>query len=490
MLGKKYDYVKSIGQGGNATVSLVKSRIIPTEYYACKAIPKLLDPSHHSERKIQTHSENVKKEVSIMKLLKNDDHIVQIEDVFEDDSNWYIVMESCPGGNITNYLEKNQNKLSEECVRDIIKQCLKIIAICHNQDIIHNDIKPENFLFKTENNVESIKLIDFGISIDARNKNDNPMLEMTPWYGSPETLSSNTCKKSDVWSIGVMTHLLLTGKFPFNDKNNPFRPSVYKIWNSVLNDSVDFSKSYWNDITNDAKDFVSKLLVKDPNDRPTVYEALSHPWITKRDFDIRYDIGRQVVENITKYNKHNIIIRTIFEEFVDILLERFDRDNDSYEKLQRNPSDNSLYNSDKAIISLNNSRLSYILHVLKEKKITKNDKITKQDFKSVLKRLNSKQQLDDIVDELKNDESTSNDDINIRTIISSQLNWEQLISDRQAFEAFLTDVFNELDKDKRGFVRKMDTKKGPCHIIFSSKSLLTFEEFMEKINNVVDDFTE
>jgi serine/threonine protein kinase len=387
-------------------------------------------------------------------------------------------MENCPYGNINDYIISNHNELSEESVRNIIRNCLNIILECHNKDIIHNDIKPENFIFKEENNLNSIKLIDFGISIDTTKPHDNLMLEMTPQFCAPETLSSMTCKKSDIWAIGVMTHLLLTGKVPFNDKQNPYKPSIYKIWNSILNDSVDYKRSYWINISDEAKDFVSCLLQKNISKRPTIYEALEHQWITQKEFNINNEIGSQVAENLKKYNKRNVVMRTIFEDFVDILLERFDKDHSSYERLNRNPSDNSLYNTDKAIISLNSSRLSYILHILREKTINKNDKVTKKDLKNVLKRLNSKVQLDDILEDIKNE------NIDIKTIISSQIDWDKLMEDTKHFEQFLGEVFKEVGDTQY----KQDTcDHTSCKLFINEKKHVSFEDFYSKVNEFISE---
>jgi calcium-dependent protein kinase len=482
MLTMKYDILKQLGKGGNAHVSLIRQKQYPHNQYACKIIPKALDPSRYSEKKRLYHVANIKKEIEVMKRLQFDDRVIHLEDVFEDDDNFYIVMEKCDGGDIYKYLESNQKKLSEESVRNIIKQCMDIIAVCHNNDIIHNDVKPENFLFVEENNLQSIKLIDFGISIISTDNNDLSGLEMTPWYGSPETLSSKTCKKSDVWAIGVMTHLLLCGKFPFNDKQNPYQPSVYKIWNSILNDKLDFSKSYWNNISKEAKDFIEKLLTKDVDMRPTIYEALAHPWITKKDTDINKEIGRKVVQNIVKYNKKNVMMRTIFENMVDVILTRYEKDHQRYAKLEKVPSEQSLYNANNAILSLNNTRLSYILHVLRERTITRNDKISKNDFKNVLKRLNSEHNIDLLLERLEE----KGDEIDIKKIISSQMDWNELLESSKHFEQFLTEVFEEFDQDKTGIIKKKDVSNSACQVIFENKSYLSFEEFMENVTNVID----
>lgn len=73
---------------------------------------------------------------------------------------------------------------------------------------------------------------------------------------APETLSSKWSSKSDVWAAGVMTHQLLTGRLPFNDKRNLYNPALSAVLRSILTDKLDFEKACWADISDEGKDFV------------------------------------------------------------------------------------------------------------------------------------------------------------------------------------------------------------------------------------------
>jgi calcium-dependent protein kinase len=79
---------------------------------------------------------------------------------------------------------------------------------------------------------------------------------------APETLRSEVYPASDVWAAGVMAHQLLTGRFPFDDRSNPFAPSLSKVWASILADELDLGRSHWQGISEEAKDFVRLLLNK------------------------------------------------------------------------------------------------------------------------------------------------------------------------------------------------------------------------------------
>ncbi len=302
-------FLKTLGKGGNATVHLVQNN--QKELFACKILPRVLDSTKYCQQKIQNHHQNIKKEIFILQKLKHKSSVVQINDVFEDQDNTYILMDYCQGGSIKDFLN-NHNTYTENDIKKIIKKVLEIIAECHDHDVIHNDIKPENFLLKTPDDLNSLVLIDFGISTSSDNPHPNAF-EGTPWYMCRESLESKISKKTDIWSVGVMAHLFLTGTFPFNDKTNPYNPSIYKIWNSIINDKLDFSHTKWKNISDQGKSFIERLLQKDPLQRPSVYEALMDPWITDR-VDVNHKIGEFIVENIQKYSKKNIVMRTVLEE--------------------------------------------------------------------------------------------------------------------------------------------------------------------------------
>jgi serine/threonine protein kinase len=192
-------------------------------------------------------------------------------------------MEKCYGGDLYGYFKKCGRRMKEKEVKSIVKRCLGAILVCHNHDIVHNDVKPQNFLFSKplNYNPNNLKLIDFGISIKESERGPGYIaVENTPLYCSPEGLCSKNCKRSDVWAIGVMTHLLLTGVFPFNDHSNPCNPSIYKIVNSILKSHVDFDQYYWHDVSESGKNFVRLLLEKDFEKRPDVASALMHPWMS------------------------------------------------------------------------------------------------------------------------------------------------------------------------------------------------------------------
>lgn len=156
---------------------------------------------------------------------------------------------------------------------------------------VHRDLKPENFLFSTKKEDAVIKIIDFGLSRhDTATKIMNTKVG-TPYYVAPEVLNREYTKSCDIWSIGVITYILLCGYPPFyGDTDN-------QIFDSVRTGRFDFPSPDWDGISEAAKDFICSLLRKDPSKRLTAAEAYHHAWIeemckqdTKRGRNLRSSI--------------------------------------------------------------------------------------------------------------------------------------------------------------------------------------------------------
>ena len=138
-----------------------------------------------------------------------------------------------------------------------MKQVLSAVAYCHQKNICHRDLKPENILLDSKNN-NSIKVIDFGTS-----QKFDPARKMTQTYGTayyiaPEVLQSEYNEKCDVWSVGVILYILLSGRPPFDGSDDREIVKNVKIGN------YSFSGSEWKNISREAIDFIKKMLTYDP----------------------------------------------------------------------------------------------------------------------------------------------------------------------------------------------------------------------------------
>jgi len=221
--------------------------------------------------------DRIQREVAFLSQV---DHpsIIHTCEIFEDKKNVHIVTEMCYGGElfdkIVDNAEKGRQCLSEDETVTIIHSLLEAVSYLHKNDICHRDIKPENILFEKKGDVASIRLIDFGLSIRHRS-GQKPLSSMvgTSYYMAPQVLEGSYDKSCDIWSIGVMTYVMLTGRPPFNGPNDD------AIFNKIKAAELDFNSPVWDEISEAAKDFIRCLVKTDPLARWNAEMALQHSWL-------------------------------------------------------------------------------------------------------------------------------------------------------------------------------------------------------------------
>jgi calcium/calmodulin-dependent protein kinase I len=149
------------------------------------------------------------------------------------------------------------------------------IKYCHSLGIVHRDIKPENLLYTTKDPATAIiKVSDFGLARTIQEEEFAQTTCGTPGYVAPEILEQLPYNKScDLWSIGVVLYILLSGTPPFFDEDN------FVLFEKIKNVDFNFDAPVWQSVSNEAKDIIRKLLVKNPDERLNPDEVLTHPWI-------------------------------------------------------------------------------------------------------------------------------------------------------------------------------------------------------------------
>ncbi|XP_059640169.1 calcium-dependent protein kinase 28 [Cornus florida] len=244
--------------------------------------------------------EDVKREVKILQALTGHENVVQFYNAFEDESYVYIVMELCEGGELLDrILAKKDSRYTEKDAAIIVRQMLKVAAECHLHGLVHRDMKPENFLFKSKKVDSPLKATDFGLSDFIRPGKKFQDIVGSAYYVAPEVLKRKSGPESDVWSIGVITYILLCGRRPFWDKTED------GIFKEVLKNKPDFRRKPWPSISNSAKDFVKKILVKDPRARLTAAQALSHPWVREGGDASEIPLDISILNNMRQFVKYS-----------------------------------------------------------------------------------------------------------------------------------------------------------------------------------------
>ena len=222
--------------------------------------------------------ELAKVEIDILKIGQHP-NIIKLYDIYENENYIYIIMEYCSGGDLLSYFEYYEYELSEQKVCEIIHKLSMAIYYLHSYGIVHRDLKPENILMTDLTPQADIRLLDFGLSKIVGNDEKCTEPYGTLSFVAPEVLQGKPYDKSvDLWSIGIITFLLLCGYLPFDDKH-----SEREIARQTIQDPVPYEEKIWSKYSPEAKIFVDGLLQKKPEKRYTIKEILEHPWIKKMD---------------------------------------------------------------------------------------------------------------------------------------------------------------------------------------------------------------
>jgi calcium/calmodulin-dependent protein kinase I len=211
-------------------------------------------------------------EVAILASLSHP-HIVPLIDFFEEKDCYFLVMELMSGGDLFDRIGKKKS-YHEADARDLVIKMLKAMSYCHNHKIAHCDMKPKNLLLMSEDNDSFIKLADFGFAARCNEPKSLTKQCGTPFFVSPEILMRQPYdEQSDMWSVGCIVFLLLSGNLPFMGR------SQKELFRKIVSGKYEFDEADWCDVSNDAKDLVEKLLVLDPDMRLNAAEALKHDWL-------------------------------------------------------------------------------------------------------------------------------------------------------------------------------------------------------------------
>lgn len=260
-----------LGYGVGGLVRLVTHRETGTKFAL-----KTLSLDHISEKGLK----QVQEEVEILMELDHP-NIVKVDMVYKTDEDIYIFQELCRGGDLFDRLDAQpEEHYSEAQCAMLIKQILSAVRYIHSKGIIHRDLKLENFLFDTEGPNAELKMIDFGLSKHFQLGETHHEPVGTRYTVAPEVLKGEYDEKVDIWAIGVITYLLLSGDAPFGGCFED--ESVTDVRRSIL--SADFSfepEENWKRVSQQAKDFICMLLVGDANKRPTAEECQNSEWLRK-----------------------------------------------------------------------------------------------------------------------------------------------------------------------------------------------------------------
>ncbi|XP_043679481.1 calcium/calmodulin-dependent protein kinase type 1-like isoform X3 [Vespula pensylvanica] len=306
----KYILKELLGTGAFSEVRLAESKEKPGQMFAVKIIDKKAlkgkeDSLENEIKVLRRFSERVTPQ-SGDGLLKSDSsgetgwlthpNIVQLLETYEDKLKVYLVMELVTGGELFDRIVE-KGSYTEKDASGLIRQVLEAVDYMHEQGVVHRDLKPENLLYYSPDEDSKIMISDFGLS----KMEDSGIMATacgTPGYVAPEVLAQKPYGKAvDVWSIGVISYILLCGYPPFYDENDA------NLFAQILKGEFEFDSPYWDDISDSAKDFIHKLMCVNVEQRYTCKQALAHPWISGNaasNKNIHGTVSEQLKKNFAK----------------------------------------------------------------------------------------------------------------------------------------------------------------------------------------------
>jgi calcium/calmodulin-dependent protein kinase I len=256
--------------------------------YACKIVTKT--------GLMAEDEDALRSEVAILKSITSP-YIVECIDFLEDDKKIYLALELCVGGELLDRIVKKTSYTEAEA-RLAAHTLLLAVKACHDVMVCHRDLKPENLLLVNSVDDADMKLADFGFA--AVCIDDKCLTEQcgTPTYVAPEILRGTPYGvPSDMWSVGVICFVLLSGCPPF------YAESEKALFRKIKNGHYDFDPS-WDSVSPEAKDLIERLLVVNPDNRMSCDEALNHPWLKKSDKELAsHSLASQLVQ-LRSYNAH------------------------------------------------------------------------------------------------------------------------------------------------------------------------------------------
>mmetsp|Transcript_62730 Transcript_62730/g.180462 ORF Transcript_62730/g.180462 Transcript_62730/m.180462 type:complete len:731 (-) Transcript_62730:271-2463(-) len=248
-------------------------------------------------------------------LMLDHPNICRLLEVFEEPCQLRLVMERMQGPDLAGHLCR-KGRYTERDAAGCVRQMAAAVGYCHRSGVCHRDLKLENFCLEDTSPDARVKLIDFGLSSVVAS--DVPLTTAcgTLYYVAPEVLSHSYDQKCDMWSLGVITYILLDGNPPFRGRDDK---ATYLL---IKKGRYDFPSNRWAHISSQAKDFVSSLLVVNVAKRLDAEAALAHPWLAEVavgcDADCLEPLDMEVVESMRSFSKSNALKRAILRALAPV----------------------------------------------------------------------------------------------------------------------------------------------------------------------------
>ncbi|KAL8555207.1 hypothetical protein ACS0TY_003132 [Phlomoides rotata] len=309
-LTDEYEITEILGRGGFSVVrrGIDKSKTGENNHVAVKTLRRftpLMPSTSTPKTKVPMTKQSLisdallTNELLVMRKIVEDvsphPNVIHLYDVCEDNGGVHLILELCSGGELFDRIVA-QARYNEAEAAGVVKQIAAGLAALHGASIIHRDLKPENCLFLSKDENSALKIMDFGLSSVEDFTDPVVGLFGSIDYVSPEVLSGDkVTPKSDIWSLGVILYILLSGYPPFIAQTNRQKQQM------ILNGQFSFYEKTWKNISSSVKQLITSLLKVDPNLRPSAEEIVQHPWVTG-DLAKQEQMDAEIVSRLQSFN--------------------------------------------------------------------------------------------------------------------------------------------------------------------------------------------
>ncbi|CAG9332573.1 unnamed protein product [Blepharisma stoltei] len=287
---KNYELGKTLWDGGFYEVRLGTEKKTGAQR-AVKSILLGTKDSHDIDKLLE--------EVEVLKKLDHP-NIIKVYEVYHDQLYLHIVTELCLGGEL---FEKMGQMLyfSEIQAAKFMKEILSAVNHCHSVGVVHGDLRPENILFENDSPDAKLKLVGFKQSQFIKPNEKLTKFTGTSYFTAPEVISGSYDNKCDIWSLGILLYIMLSGLVPYKAK------SERSLYEKIQEKPISFKDPAWDSISKEAKNLIKWMLNKKPLKRPSIDEILEHEWIKQKSQNATEDsptISRSLI-NLAAFNISN-----------------------------------------------------------------------------------------------------------------------------------------------------------------------------------------
>lgn len=287
-----YEFLKVIGHGQFGVVREATHRSHSNRAIAIKSVNK---------SKIQRNIELIKRELEILQSVDHP-NIIKLYEAYEDSKYLHLVTELCTGGDLIEYILESKN-FSESQAACVARKLLHAVNHLQTLGICHRDIKPMNILFSSKDPNAEVKLLDFGLAKSFDPSEKLQSMVGTPYYLAPEVIKGTYSGECDVWALGVLFYMMLSGEHPFVGSQ------LEHIYASILSGVYDFEGRAWRKVSTRAKHLISKMLIVNPENRISIEEALNHPWFVSNIEATPTEVPYNIVRALKRQKRSNTVLK-------------------------------------------------------------------------------------------------------------------------------------------------------------------------------------